>query len=98
MITRFLLAALALAALLAPAGPAAAATGTLIIDQTRYEDPSGCIPVQGTPPPKPVAVDNRTDEAALVFVFPGCRGPLAGRPLSPGDAARFRQAGSVFVR
>jgi hypothetical protein len=60
------------AALVIPAA-AYAANGPLIINGTIYNNPNGCVFSEY---PQSLGIENKTDQVADVFAFPGCRGPI----------------------
>jgi hypothetical protein len=67
-------AAVSAVALAIPAA-AHAANGVLSIDNTNYNNPSGCV-FSGWP--KALGITNQTDQVANVYAEPGCRGPVVG--------------------
>ncbi|GAA0296298.1 hypothetical protein GCM10010302_38740 [Streptomyces polychromogenes] len=85
-------AAAALLALAAPAGTAQAATGTLSIDGTEHEDPSGCYRLGDFAPPKVV---NETDGVAWVWSGTDCDGQVT-QQIDSGTAAIGRGR-SLFI-
>ncbi|MEV7542690.1 hypothetical protein [Streptomyces sp. NPDC089915] len=85
-------AAAALLALAGPAGTARAATGTLTIDGTGHEDPSGCYRLGDFAPPKVV---NGTDETAWVWSGTDCDGQVV-QQIDPGTTTTGRGR-SLFI-
>lgn len=74
-------AAAASLAMIIPAS-AQAAIGTLVVNDTAYQNPSGCITVA----PGPIELDiiNDTDQPAEVYEFPTCQGPIT-TVIDPGQ-------------
>ncbi|MEU3402679.1 hypothetical protein ABZ766_01790 [Streptomyces sp. NPDC006670] len=85
-------AAAALLALATPAGTAYAATGTLTVDGTDHEDPSGCYRLGDFAPPK---VSNLTDEVAWVWSGTDCDGQVT-QQIDPGATA-VGKGRSLFI-
>lgn len=87
------LGALAAAALLAMAVPtsAHAATGTLIVNGTTYENPSGCINTVGPT----LSMVNTTDKPATVYLEGDCKGSVIGT-VGPGGKLNIL-ASSLFL-
>lgn len=77
---------------LAVPGSACAANGTLVVNGTAYEDPSGCYPVDWFPS----SVANHTDAIAEVHSGPDCSGPVEWL-VHPGETYHTETAQSVFV-
>ena len=64
---------------IAAAPPAFAARGVLKVNDETFTDPSGCYEVKS----QPIKIENRTDQVAVVFSEPNCRGFRLAR-LGPG--------------
>jgi hypothetical protein len=85
------LAAVAIFTVAVPA-PASAAPGTLIVNGTEYDNPSGCF---GSGQPK-LLVQNDTDGEAALFGGPGCKGEEIDS-VGPRDTGFNRAARSVRI-
>ncbi|MEV0375590.1 hypothetical protein AB0I10_38590 [Streptomyces sp. NPDC050636] len=84
---------LAAAATLALApGSAYAADGVLIVNDTAYEEPSGCYDSDRWP----LSVSNHTDGIALVFSEPGCGGEVT-EAVYPEESAVSEFGNSVYI-
>ncbi|MGA4841353.1 hypothetical protein [Streptomyces sp. G45] len=73
-------------------GSAVAANGVLVVNDTAYEDPSGCYDSDRWP----LRVGNYTDEVALVFTGPDCTGELI-ELVAPGEETISEFGASVYV-
>ncbi|CAL9303052.1 hypothetical protein [Streptomyces sp. SudanB182_2057] len=84
-------------AVLGPAAPAAAAsgttaaTGTLIVNGVSYTNPHGCYPANGFL----VSVVNHTDRTAYVYPNGGCFGQYEGWVQAGGQATM--NGSSVYI-
>ncbi|GHC61434.1 hypothetical protein [Streptomyces flavofungini] len=74
-------------------GSAVAASGTLFLDDTAYENPSGCYPA----PASPLRITNRTNEPAAVFALPNCTG-LVIAVVESGQKLDSPAGVSVLIR
>ncbi|MDJ1137250.1 hypothetical protein [Streptomyces iconiensis] len=85
--------ALAAAGVLILAGPqsAQAATGELVINGQRYQNPSGCYPVPGQ-----ASIENHTDARITLYMDAGCAGSLAGT-INAGGGATLAPVYGVYV-
>lgn len=84
---------MAMAVLAVVSVPASAANGVLRLSGNVFHDPSGCYQGQYWP----LAVDNETDQVAIVFDDDNCRGQRVGR-VGPGESAVFEFGASVHIR
>ncbi|MEU2036132.1 hypothetical protein [Nocardia amamiensis] len=80
-----LLGVLAAAGIVAAAPFAGAATGVLIIDDTTYREPSGCLHVGDG---SDVEVRNYTDSVVRIYDSPECSGDVVDI-LGPGERNVF---------
>ncbi|MEK8146009.1 hypothetical protein NKH18_46945 [Streptomyces sp. M10(2022)] len=85
---------LATSALIAMSGPASAfaAEGTLVINGSEYNDPSGCYPIDRYP----TSMTNHTDSIAEVHSGPDCSGQVEWL-VYPGETYHTESAQSVFI-
>ncbi|MFC7328842.1 hypothetical protein [Marinactinospora rubrisoli] len=65
---------------LTAAGPAQAASGTLILNGRAIANPQGCYDSE----PRPLRIENRTNQVVIVHGLPGCGGPIRGF-VEPGQ-------------
>ncbi|MEU2440213.1 hypothetical protein ABZ595_29145 [Streptomyces rubradiris] len=88
------LAAAAVGALaLSLAGPAQAATGTLILNAQEIRNPSGCYNASSFP----LRIINRTNDVVLVFDQPRCAGHRIA-VVAPGQTSVDEFGASVYIR
>ncbi|MFQ6393826.1 hypothetical protein ACLMAJ_10245 [Nocardia sp. KC 131] len=74
---------LAAAGMLAAAPAAFAARGTLVVNNTVYREPSGCMQFgAGT---GPLVLENHTNRTVTIFIGSSCRGDVTA-VLAPGEA------------
>ncbi|WP_274555967.1 hypothetical protein [Streptomyces spiramyceticus] len=69
-----------------------AADGVLVVNDTAYEQPSGCYDSDRWP----LSVSNHTDAVAFVFSGPGCSGEVI-ELVNPGDSAVSEFGASVYI-
>ncbi|NUS11131.1 MAG: hypothetical protein HOY69_06950 [Streptomyces sp.] len=74
------------------AGSASAATGTLVVSGTEYQNPSGCYNATIWP----LQVANRTNEPVLVFTGQNCSGDVL-EVVVPGSTVVSEFGASVYV-
>ncbi|MFQ6326242.1 hypothetical protein ACLMAL_08900 [Nocardia sp. CWNU-33] len=74
---------LAVAATIAAAPAAFAAQGTLVVNNTVYREPSGCMQINTGV--APLALENHTDNRVTIFSGSGCRGDVTAT-LTPGES------------
>jgi hypothetical protein len=74
---------LAAAGMFAAAPAAFAAQGTLVVNNTVYREPSGCM--QFGTGAGPLVIENHTDRTVTVFIGSGCRGDVTA-VLAPSEA------------
>ncbi|MFE7801832.1 hypothetical protein [Nocardia sp. NPDC057440] len=74
---------LAVAAAIAAAPAAFAAQGTLVVNNTVYREPSGCMQISAGV--AQLTLENHTDNRVTIFSGIGCRGD-ATATLLPGEA------------
>lgn len=77
---------------LALPGSAGAAQGVLVVNDTAYENPSGCYESDRWP----LTVSNHTDSPAFVFAEPGCSGEVT-EVVDPGAATVAEFGNSVYI-
>ena len=89
------LGALPIAGLLTLTVPTAAhaADGKLIINHKTYKNPSGCYDSDS----RPLRVNNKTDQPALIFNKPNCKGWPAW-VLRPGRSIAWESGLSVSIK
>ncbi|MEV6432729.1 hypothetical protein [Nocardia sp. NPDC051463] len=75
--------ALAVAATIAAAPAAFAAQGTLVVNNTVYRQPSGCMQISAGF--AALALENHTDHRVTIFSGSACRGDVTAT-LMPGEA------------
>lgn len=95
MLTRQLLTALGVAAIMAAVlatAPASAATGVLRVGDDEYRDPVGCYLNRSTP----LRVENDTDRIVVLFHDSKCGGDQIGL-VAPGSKVVSVFGGSVQV-
>lgn len=80
------------AALTLGAGPAQAAEGVLLIDDTEYRDPVGCYDTDRWP----LVVHNRTNVPVYVFSDSGCTGHYL-TTVEQGERVTSERGQSVYV-
>ncbi|GGS05634.1 hypothetical protein GCM10010252_50450 [Streptomyces aureoverticillatus] len=73
-------------------GSAVAADGVLVVNDTAYEEPSGCYDSDRWP----LSVSNHTDSVAYVFSEPGCSGEVT-EVVYPGDSTVSEFGNSVHI-
>ncbi|PAZ13945.1 hypothetical protein CLM62_20895 [Streptomyces sp. SA15] len=76
----------------AVSGSAVAAEGVLVINETAYEQPSGCYDSDRWP----LSVSNHTDAIAYVFSEPGCGGAVT-EAVHPGESTVSEFGNSVYI-
>lgn len=74
-------------------GSAVAASGTLFLNDTAYENPSGCFNASV----RSLQITNRTNEPAAVFALPNCTG-LVIAVVESGQKLDSPAGVSVFIR
>ncbi|MEO3868998.1 hypothetical protein ABGB18_09235 [Nonomuraea sp. B12E4] len=79
---------------MAPLAPAQAATGYVVINDTRYDDPSGCYPLNHL---DRAFVVNHTGERAYIYHDPACTRRFLAEVVPPGDTEVFWGAGSLRI-
>ncbi|MFD0362538.1 hypothetical protein ACFQZZ_13915 [Nocardia sp. GCM10030253] len=73
---------LAVAGTIAIAPAASAAQGTLVVNNTVYRGPSGCMQIGGGA--VTLAIENHTDRTVSIFTGSGCRGDVTAT-IVPGE-------------